>query len=186
MVKKVFLFSIIILFIFIFSLEVVARIFHLADLTGVSKNLIIFDKNIHMNARNIEAIAFSKKVFTDEFGFRIPKKKFNYKDQNSSILILGDSVSFGVGVEEQDTFVGSLRNEFKNLNFFNSSVSGYHLKHYPEIVKKNKKLNGLTEVILFFTLNDISFKKTVFNVKDQVQKNEVDKNTKLIHENNPF
>ena len=81
---------------------------------------------------------FSKKVFTDSLGFRIPKKNFNYKDKNSSVLIIGDSVSFGVGVKEQNTFVGLMRNEFKNLNFFNSSVSGYNFKDYSEVAKKNK------------------------------------------------
>ena len=139
MIKKLFFFNIITFFALIVSLEAIARIFHLADLAGISRNLIIVDKNIQMNAPNIEAIAFSKKVFTDKFGFRVPNKNFNYDENNSSVLIIGDSVSFGVGVEEQNTFTGALRSNFKNLNFFNSSVSGYHLKIYPEIVKKNKE-----------------------------------------------
>ena len=170
MIKKLFFFNIIIIFAFIFLLEAIARVFNLADLAGISRNLIIVDKNIQMNAPNIEAIAFSKKVFTDKFGFRVPNKNFNYDENNLSVLIIGDSVSFGVGVEEQNTFVGALRNNFKNLNFFNSSVSGYHLKIYPEIVKKNKDLSGLNEVIFFFTLNDVSFKKTVFK-EDEINQN---------------
>ena len=181
MIKKVFLFNIIIFFIFVSSLEVIARILHLADLRGVNSNLIIFERDLHVNATNIESSVFSKKVFTDKYGFRVPKKNFNYKNKNSSILILGDSVSFGVGVEEKDTFVGMLRNEFKNFNFFNSSVSGYHLKHYPKIVNKNKNLDQLSEVVYIFTLNDISFKKTIFNLEDEIKKNKVDKNIKFFN-----
>tara|TARA_Y100000590_G_scaffold61223_1_gene65409 strand:- start:1925 stop:2854 length:930 start_codon:yes stop_codon:yes gene_type:complete len=143
----------------------------MADLTGVSKNMLIFDKSIHRNATNVEAIVFSKKAFTDEFGFRVPNKNFQYNKNNSSALILGDSVSFGVGVEENKTFVGLLRNDFKNINFFNSSVSGYHLEHYPEILKNNINLNNLNDIILFFTLNDISFEQTVVNADKKEKKN---------------
>jgi len=175
MIKKLFFFNIIIFLVIIFSLEAIARIFHLADLAGISENLIIVDKNIQTNAPNIEAIAFSKKVFTDKFGFRAPNKNFTYNESNSSVLIIGDSVSFGVGVEEQNTFVGALRNNFENLNFFNSSVSGYNLKIYPEIVKKNKNLSALTEVIFFLTLNDLSFEKTVF------KENEINQNIKFFN-----
>ena len=143
----------------------------MADLTGVSKNMLIFDKSIHRNATNVEAIVFSKKAFTDEFGFRVPNKNFQYNKNNSSALILGDSVSFGVGVEENKTFVGLLRNDFKNINFFNSSVSGYHLENYPEILKNNINLNNLNDIILFFTLNDISFEQTVVNADKKEKKN---------------
>ena len=179
--RKIFLFNIVIFFIIIFSLEVIARIFHLADLTGISKNLIVVDNDIHKNAKNVEAYAFSKKVFTDSLGFRIPKKNFNYKDKNSSVLIIGDSVSFGVGVKEQNTFVGLMRNEFKNLNFFNSSVSGYNFKDYSEVAKKNKNLLGLENILLFFTLNDISYKKTVFDTEIHLSRDQVDEHIEFLN-----
>ena len=72
MFRKVFIFNILIFFLLFFLLEIIARTFHMADLTGVSKNMLIFDKSIHRNATNVEAIVFSKKAFTDEFGFRVP------------------------------------------------------------------------------------------------------------------
>jgi len=170
MFKKIFLLNIIFLLIFIFLLEVIARFFQLSDLTGISKNLLIYENNIQKNAPNIEASAFSKKVYTDNFGFRVPNKNYRYSNESSSVLILGDSVSFGVGVEEHETFVGLLRKEFKELNFFNSSVSGYHLKHYPFIIEENKNLDKLNEIIFFLTLNDISFEKTLLNVNEQIKK----------------
>ena len=177
MKKKNFLFNVVIFFAIIFSLEIIARAFHLADLTGISKNLLIFEKNIHTNSPNAEAIVFSKKTFIDEFGFRVPKKDFNYNERKSSILIIGDSVSFGVGVEEENSFIGKLRNEFRNLNFLNSSVSGYHLKHYPEIIKRNKNIDSIKEVIFFYTLNDISFQQSVVNWEKQIEENENVENT---------
>jgi len=168
MFKKIFLLNIIIFLLLILLLELSARLFHFADLTGVSKNLLIFKGERHENAPNIEATVFSKRAYTDKFGFRIPYKNYIYENLNSSVLILGDSVSFGVGVEEEKTFVGLLRKEFKNINFYNSSVSGYHLKNYPNILKKNLNLENLGEVILFYTLNDISFENRVLNFQDQL------------------
>ena len=169
-VKKIIFFNVIILVSFILFIEIFARLFNLADLTGISKNLIINQNKLNFNAPNIKAIAFSKKVYTDKSGFRIPNENFKYDLKNSSVLILGDSVSFGVGVDESDSFVGLLRNKFNNINFYNSSVSGYSFKDYPHILKKNNNINKLNQTILFFTLNDISFEKTVLNIDEEFKK----------------
>ncbi|MBA1338443.1 MAG: hypothetical protein FD546_000243 [Pelagibacterales bacterium] len=170
---KLVFFNIIIFLLLIVSLEIITRIFNLSSLTGTSKNLFITNNDRHANAPNIEAIAFSKKVFTDNYGFRVSKKNFKYKSNNQSVLILGDSVSFGVGVDEKNTFVGLLRNEFSELNIFNSSVSGYHVGDYYNVVKKNSNLPNLNDIIFFYSLNDISFfEKTLVNKKNEnVKKN---------------
>ena len=130
---------------------------------GISKNLIIFKNNQHFNSPNIEAVAFSKKVFTDELGFRIPNKKYKYNSENTSVLVLGDSVGFGVGAKEEETFVGLMRKNSKNLNFYNSSVPGYHVIDYAHTIDENKDLKKLREVLYIYILNDISFERTVFN-----------------------
>ena len=173
--KKIFLFNFIILFVFFSFFEIFIRFFNLADLTGVSKNLIVQKKGINYNAPNITGKAFGKTVYTDNFGFRVPENNYTYKDKKLSILILGDSVSFGVGVDEEKTFVGMLRDEFNNINLFNSSVSGYSLKEFPKIIKLNKNIENLNEVILFYTLNDISFEQTLLNVDEEFQKSKTDK-----------
>jgi len=163
MIKKIFFLNIIILVLIILSLELLARTFNLADLMGISKNLIIFKNKQHFNSPNIEGVAFSKKVFTDELGFRIPNKKYKYNSENSSVLVLGDSVGFGVGVNEEETFVGLIRKNLKNINFYNSSVPGYHLIDYAYTIEKNKDLKKLKEILYIYVLNDISFERTIFN-----------------------
>ena len=75
---KLIFFNIIIFLLIIFSLEFVARVFNLSNLTGTSKNLFVTNNDRHTNAPNIEAIAFSKKVYTDNYGFRIPNKSFKF------------------------------------------------------------------------------------------------------------
>ena len=54
----------------------------------------------------------SFKVYTDEFGRRYSGKK-SMKDNN--IIFLGDSQTFGVGSDWQNTFVGLLEKSFKNI-----------------------------------------------------------------------
>ena len=95
------------------------------------------------------------KIRTDENGFRIPTKNYNFYNNQTSVLILGDSVSFGFGVEEEETFVGILRNKFEH-NLLNASVIGHNLKSYKFVLKKffNEEKN-IKKIIIFICLNDI-------------------------------
>ena len=97
---------------------------------------------------------------TDKYGFRIPSKDFKYK-YSSSILVLGDSVSFGVGVDESKTFVGILRNKI-NLNIYNASVAGHNIIDYSNLIKDyNQTFKDISKVIVFICLNDVHFAKGV-------------------------
>ena len=153
--KKIIFYNILIFFLVIVSLEIFARILNLSPLLGISENLLDRSEEPYQNQFNIEATAFGKKVFTDSYGFRIPTSEFKQKKENNSVLILGDSVGFGVGVNDNMTVTGLMRKEHKNLNFYNSSVVGYNLKNYYQILKKYKNIDNLKDVILFFCINDI-------------------------------
>ena len=56
--------------------------------------------------KNTETIVFGKKVFLDKYGYRVPFKDFFYKDSPNKIVFIGDSVLFGSGVKEEETFIG--------------------------------------------------------------------------------
>ena len=64
------------------------------------------------------------------------------------------SVTYGVGVKEEDSFVGILRN--KNKNLLNTAISGHNLDSYLYILKKNntKFKNKIEKVVIFLCLND--------------------------------
>ncbi|MDC0525122.1 hypothetical protein OAN82_03125, partial [Pelagibacteraceae bacterium] len=91
---------------------------------------------------------------------------------NKSIFILGDSVSFGFGVAEEESFVGLLRNEI-DYNIFNTSVIGHNLESYIYMLNKYKKNSTyeFKEVIIFLCLNDISISQGVIKKK---QLNQID------------
>jgi len=110
------------------------------------------------NAKNFEAISFGAKVYTDEFGFRVPRNGgTSSSDYESAILILGDSVGFGVGLEEAETAAGLLRKEIPSTKIYNSSVIGYYTYDYKNVIESFLPLHEeVKTVYLLFCLNDLS------------------------------
>jgi lysophospholipase L1-like esterase len=107
------------------------------------------------NASDYEGISFGTKFQTDQNGFRIDPT-FRDPTSNMAVLILGDSVAFGPGVEEPKTFVGLLRRSMPNVRFYNSSVIGYGLHDYANVVDQFVPLKPeIKYVLLFYCLNDI-------------------------------
>ena len=73
---------------------------------------------------NLHYINRSYNLFTDKDGARISKNHLNKDSKENDVLVIGDSLSFGYGVNYEDTFVYLLG---KNLNkeIKNFAVSGY-------------------------------------------------------------
>ena len=89
--------------------EIIIRSLNIVSLQGFEKNFFYKDQNITFNKPNVQVKVAGKKVKTDENGFRIPIKNYKFYHNKQTILILGDSVSFGFGVSETDSFVGISR-----------------------------------------------------------------------------
>ena len=71
-------------------------------------------------------------------------------------MILGDSTTFGVGVEEKSSFVGNLRNYKRNINFYNASVVGHSLRDYEPVINKFKDLR-FEKILVFLNQSKIDF-----------------------------
>ena len=56
-------------------------------------------------------------VFFDKFGYRVPSSNYMYKKKDKIILI-GDSVTFGNGVIEEEIPAGILRKSNNNFEVF--------------------------------------------------------------------
>lgn len=101
-------------------------------------------------------ICFGKRVYTDVYGFRKMASPESYKD---SWLILGDSVTFGVGVETKDTFAQMLQDNLPETRVWNTAVIGYNARNYSDVLKhlttEGQSIPKLKRVLLFFCLNDI-------------------------------
>lgn len=169
--KKIIFYNLLIITLIIFFLEVSLRIFSSLNELGFDKNLFNLESKIRVHNKNIKSKAFGKKVFTDSNGFRVPTENYTYNQANKSSIIMGDSVSFGVGVLEEKTFVGLLRNKHPNINFFNSSVSGNNVETYLELLTIYSENFNYDNVIIFYCINDIVQSKGVLTKKDFYKKN---------------
>lgn len=102
---------------------------------------------------NMTGTILGMQVFIDEFGFR---KMDSPQKYNTSWLILGDSVTFGVGVETAATFAGRLQKQFPEIKIWNTAVLGYAVENYRDVVIHFMKIQPHpSKILLFFTLNDI-------------------------------
>jgi lysophospholipase L1-like esterase len=106
-------------------------------------------------------VCFGKKVTIDELGFR---KMVSPQSYNASWLILGDSVTFGVGVDTEDTYVQLLQNSLATVRLWNTAVIGYDLKNYRDTLNhftvETDVIPRPQRVLLFLCLNDIDLNST--------------------------
>ena len=172
--KKIFFINIFTIIFIIFFLEILVRMFNLSGLQGYDKNLFYIENDITFAKPNTELKIFGKISKTDSNGFRIPLNNYLFDKNKKSTLILGDSVSFGVGVEEKNTFVGLLRGKENNL--LNSSISGHNLESYLYLLKKYNESQNIKfeKTVIILCLNDIvPFQGVISknNNKQQIKKN---------------
>jgi hypothetical protein len=138
--------------------ELYFRLFTRINFQGSSREMFIAHKfgDTYGNVSDYEGISFGVKFRTDQNGFRIDPT-FSDPTSNVAVLILGDSVAFGPGVEESNTFVGRLRRSMPNVRFYNSSAIGYGLHDYANVVDQFVPLKPeIKYVLLFYSLDDVS------------------------------
>lgn len=96
-------------------------------------------------------------IKADRYGFRETSVKID--SSKNSWLILGDSVTMGIGVEADSTFAGILQSSVDSINFLNPSIVGYNIIDYLNVYKYfviEKKNNfKIKRVLLFWCLNDV-------------------------------
>lgn len=160
-VTKIIFFNIGILALMLGLLEIGARIFSNAIFLGDSKHL--FDrknKNYITNCKSCEATSFGTKIYTNSNGFRVSKSNVVANASNNKekkIVIIGDSLGFGPGVEFKYTFQGLLSRYHSGYQFINRSVTGHSLDQHLETAKRiTKNPERIEKVYLIYCLNDIS------------------------------
>jgi lysophospholipase L1-like esterase len=93
-------------------------------------------------------------VTTDEHGFRISSSS-SQRNTSEQVLVLGDSVSVGIGVEAEQTYP-SLLEEKLGKKVLNASVTGYGIVDYVEVLEHIADNFKPQLVIIGICLNDIS------------------------------
>ncbi len=160
--KKIIIINIIVIFFIFFALETTLRLFNISYTQDIDNRLFYKTTDITLNNKNIVTKVFGKKVITDNNGFRVPYFDYKYK-YNKSILVLGDSVSFGIGVEEEKSFIGITRNT-ESKNIYNTSVMGLNITDYNKLLKiYSKKFSDISNVLIFICLNDTFYKQGIID-----------------------
>lgn len=127
-------------------------------LSGTSKNLIVDSlyqstPGIAANQKGISngAIKYTNKYDAWEYSKKLsPKKKVR--------LILGDSVTMGIGIENDSTFIGIINNKIDSMNILNLSLIGYSSEDYYKVLKYYGNIHKdieVSSVSVFWTLNDL-------------------------------
>ena len=125
---------------------------------GTDKNLIIENAYSYSPGLkpNSEGISNGAELKTNQFGFR--ECSIPFDTSKSSWLLIGDSVTMGLGVESDSTFPAIIQMKENNINILNASMFGYSLQDYMNefyhfIQLKNKlKIKKLS---ILWSLNDI-------------------------------
>ena len=151
--KKIVFYNFFVFLFFLLFLEGTVRIFNLSNLLGINEDLIIKNSKPLAYKPYMKSVVFGKDVYTDSNGFRVPSLNFKYSAKKS-ILIIGDSTSFGVGVEEEKTFVGLIRKKFPEINIYNTSLAGHDIYDHVLLLKKFENKLKFERVIYFLNLND--------------------------------
>ena len=113
---------------------------------------------------------FGNEIYTDEYGFRQMNTPTNY---DKSWLFLGDSVTFGVGIETDRIFPQLIQNEFQRTKIWNTAVVGYSTLDYLDVVEAFlRDHDDIKKIIIFFCLNDVygnlSLNPTSVSAKEMV------------------
>lgn len=92
---------------------------------------------------------------TDKFGFR-KTSNLEYSKENPSILIAGDSFTFGPYLPFYDTYPSILQRKLNNWNIINAGVASFGIRSETNIIKKNLECINPSLVILQVLDNDLT------------------------------
>ena len=104
---------------------------------------------------NATGIVWGKVFHTDDMGGRLQSKPKNGKHK---LLLIGDSVTEGVGVDDSSTFAYKVAHEIEHTDLRNISFIGWSSADYNHVLTtllKSDNDSSITEVWLFYCLNDI-------------------------------
>jgi len=112
-------------------------------------------KNCSSNERFKKSFPTTK-IFTDDKGLRVGKNNIKKDKNKKNILIFGDSFTFGVGLEYEETYAGIIKKKFKNYNVYNYGVGSYsptvYLYRLKNVINENIRPD---KVLIFLDLTDV-------------------------------
>ncbi len=155
------LYNIIAVIIILFILEFFVRLLHPEIKSqGTDKQLIL--DNAYNDSPGFKpgskGTSNGVDLTVDNYGLR--QMSIPVDTNKVSWLLIGDSVTMGLGVESDSTFAFQLQTQNRNVNILNSGYFGYSIKDYKNVfdhfLAKKKELH-IQKILLCWCLNDIYF-----------------------------
>jgi len=141
-------------------IEIFIRVFlHQVQPQDCDSRMIL--DNVYANSCGLKPNAagkfFGHLLHSDELGGRKMRKPFSKKKK--TWLHLGDSVTMGVGVDDDSTFVARMAEKIDSVNMLNLSLIGYSVRDYENVIRtllieKHNAMN-IEHISLYWCLNDI-------------------------------
>ena len=163
--KKKIAISILAILTAILSIELVLRLLSIGssekdNLITKSNNPVLsyeLKKNYTREIKNSENVLI--RYHSNSEGFR--GEELAEYDSGSNLLCLGDSTTFGWGMQQENTFCSQLSTNLSTANSvisnpINLAVPGYNLEQVKEVYRVNSKKYFGNWVILGYLLNDVS------------------------------
>ena len=157
--KALFINIVIVFSLFVISEFLVRYLYSEIQLPGTSKNIL--KDNMYFNSPGLRpnSSGLSNGVVKSVDGKGFWKYSSVKKESSKKVLFLGDSVTMGIGVESDSTFAGIINNTASNISILNSSLIGYSIKDYRNIIEEKfvsyNNIDSITSVYIFWCLNDI-------------------------------
>lgn len=166
---KLSLINLVLSIIILIALELGLRIFHDGiNLQSTDNQLIELNKygSSFGLIENARGESFGIEIESDKYGFR--KSSVPAKSDSNSILIFGDSVTMGIGVESDSTFVGRLAENLydQDIGILNFSLIGYNIFDYVNTLEYSNNEYDFDKILLFYCLNDSGYESNISEVKD--------------------
>ena len=93
------------------------------------------------------------KVITDENGYRYSGKERSSIKEN--IVFLGDSFTYGLSVEYENSFPGIIEKNIDNYNYYNLGVPSYGIQKYFYTLNEFLKNNKVAKIFLILDFTDV-------------------------------
>ena len=157
---KIFLFYLLTIFIFLFGILIIDIIF--SNTLLKQNHCINYQEFFYELKKNCKGKYRFKTSFpltttyTDENGLRIKNHSVQKDKEKKNMFMFGDSMTYGVGLEYDQTFAGIIDNEFKDYNVYNFGLSSYSSTVYLHQLKETLRKDILPdEILIFLDLSDL-------------------------------
>lgn len=139
------------------------KIVYDVEMVKYSHNLKVYQGDYFLHQPSTTLSLMGKTIKTNSRGLReeeYPAKK-QYKGQKKRVAVLGDSLTFGWGVEQDKTFAHLLKDHFKGqAEFFNLGHPNTNTSQQQKIFDHFHEIYGFDHLVLFYFLNDAEEVKT--------------------------